>query len=488
VGDYCANRDTRGSGALKGYIPTPAETVDLMADRLFRSKPPSKDSSILDPGCATGAFIAGIIRWCEDRKLAIPRIVGIDSDLRHLKEARAKFERYPSVEIRHADFLSNRLPEFDYVIGNPPYVPITALDEKEKARYRRSFATARGRFDLYLLFFEQALNCLAPGGRLAFITPEKFLYVDTAEPLRILLAEKRVEEILLLSENTFADLVTYPTVTVLSNMARNGRTKIKLRTGQKIAVHLAADGRSWMPALHGDLGKTDGPALEDICVRISCGVATGADSVFVHETKSLPSQLCRFAYPTISGRELGPQNAGLAAKQSMLIPYSLGGVLLAERELGAMKSHLSEPTRLLKLRNRTCVQRKPWYAFHETPPLSDILRPKILCKDITALPMFWIDRSGALVPRHSVYYIVPSEPDHINDLCDYLNSECAAEWLNAHCQRAANGYLRLQSAILKKLPIPDSLVFHSLPRSVGSKSRGRHRDADMGTQPFEFAR
>ncbi|MFZ2062274.1 MAG: N-6 DNA methylase, partial [Candidatus Binatus sp.] len=390
-----------GSGAVKGYIPTPAETVDLMADRLFRSKPPSKHSSILDPGCATGAFIAGIIRWCEDHKLAIPRIVGMDSDLRHLKEARAKFEQYPSVEIRHADFLSTRLPEFDYVIGNPPYVPITSLDEKEKARYRSSFATARGRFDLYLLFFEQALNCLLPGGRLAFITPEKFLYVETAEPLRVLLAEKRVEEILLLDENTFGDLATYPTVTVLSNTARNGKTSIKLRSGQKVAVHLAADGRSWMPTLHGDHREIGGPALEDICVRISCGVATGADSVFVHETKSLPVHLCRFAHPTISGRELGPQNPELISARSMLIPYSLDGELLVERELGALKPYLSESNRLLKLQNRTCVQRKPWYAFHETPPLADILRPKILCKDITALPMFWIDRSAALVPRHS---------------------------------------------------------------------------------------
>jgi adenine-specific DNA-methyltransferase len=473
---------------VKGYIPTPTKTVDLMVNRLFHSKAPSKDSYILDPGCATGAFIAGVIRWCEVRKLAIPRIVGIDSDSRHLKDARVKFEQYPSVDIRHTDFLSNPLPKFDYVIGNPPYVPITALNEEEKARYRRSFATARGRFDLYLLFFEQALNCLAPGGRLAFITPEKFLYVDTAEPLRILLATKRVEEILLLDEKTFGDLVTYPTVTVLSNLACNGRTKIQLRTGARVAVQLVADGRSWMPALHGDHGRADSPLLEDICVRISCGVATGADSVFVHKTKLLPADLRSFAYPTISGRELCTQSEKLTTTNSMLIPYSVDGVLFAESRLGALKSYLSEPTRMLQLRNRTCVQRKPWYAFHETPPLSEILRPKILCKDITARPMFWIDRSGVLVPRHSVYYIIPSAPARISDLCDHLNSEYATEWLKAHCQRAANGYLRLQSAILKKLPIPDSLAVHSLHRVAGSKSRARQRNADIATQSFEFAK
>lgn len=473
---------------MKGYIPTPTKTVDLMINRLFHSKFPSKDSFILDPGCATGAFIAGVIRWCEDRKIAIPRIVGIDSDSKHLKDARAKFDRYPSVDIRHADFLTNRPSKFDYVVGNPPYVPITALDEEEKARYRASFETARGRFDLYLLFFEQALNCLAPGGRLAFITPEKFLYVDTAGPLRILLATKRVEEILLLDEKTFGDLVTYPTVTVLSNQTRNGRTKIQLRTGAMVSVQLAGDGRSWMPALNGDDGKREGPVLENFCIRVSCGVATGADSVFVVKTKSLKADLRPFAYPTISGRELCSQGAGLTATHSMLIPYSLDGALLAERKLGTLKPYLSEPTRMLQLQRRTCVKRKPWYAFHETPPLSEILRPKILCKDITARPMFWIDQSGVLVPRHSVYYIVPSEPDRIDDLCAYLNSSDAAEWLKAHCQHAANGYLRLQSAILKKLPIPESLADGSVHRSESPKTRARQRYADTATQSFEFAR
>jgi hypothetical protein len=102
--------------------------------------------------------------------------------------------------------------------------------------------------------------------------------------------------------------------------------------------------------------------------------------------------------------------------------------------------------------------------------------------------MFWIDRSGVLVPRHSVYYIVPNEPARISDLCDYLNSDYTTEWLNAHCQRAANSYLRLQSAILKKLPIPNSLAVRSLHRNVATKGRARQRNADLATELFEFAR
>jgi hypothetical protein len=81
----------------------------------------------------------------------------------------------------------------------------------------------------------------------------------------------------------------------------------------------------------------------------------------------------------------------------------------------------------------------------------------VLCKDIGAKPLFVVDHEGAIVPRHSVYYIVPAQPERIDELAEYLNSDAAANWLRDHCQRAANGFLRLQSHVLKKLPLPPSL-------------------------------
>ena len=110
-----------------------------------------------------------------------------------------------------------------------------------------------------------------------------------------------------------------------------------------------------------------------------------------------------------------------------------------------------------KLESRSCVVHKPWYAFHENPPLLEILKPKILCKDITKEPYFWADTKGILVPRHSVYYLVPKNPLMLMDIVDYLNSAEAKSWLTQHCQHAANSFLRLQSHVLKKLPIPQQL-------------------------------
>lgn len=86
---------------------------------------------------------------------------------------------------------------------------------------------------------------------------------------------------------------------------------------------------------------------------------------------------------------------------------------------------------------------------------------KILCKDISEEPSFWLDEEGAIIPRHSVYYIVPKNPSILHQLYEYLNSEEVGRWLIAHAQRAANDFIRLQSSVLKKIPIPVELLKHN---------------------------
>jgi SAM-dependent methyltransferase len=448
---------------MKGFVPTPPEIVDLMVQKLFEERAPALQDVILDPGCGKGAFIEGIIRWCHKHRVRIPRIIGVDSHPQLVREARKRLKDHPRVETRLQDFLDKPgEPRYSFIIGNPPYVPITGLSEDERDRYRKLYRTAQGRFDLYLLFFEQALRQLLPNGRIVFITPEKFLYVDTARPLRQLLGRMAIQSIHLVSEDTFGELVTYPTITTVKNTTSRSSTTVILRNGHIHRVALPADGRSWWPTVQAGSDRPlcgKGTKLRDLCVRISCGVATGADAVFVHPTKSLAPSLRPFAYPTISGRQLSNIASTLPRPtHSMLIPYGPDGELLKEGALDGLRSYLTQPVIRDRLLQRTCVSSKPWYAFHENPPFPDILRPKILCKDITPQPRFWIDRSSRLIPRHSVYYIVPKHPEHLEILCDHLNSDEAFRWLASHCQRAANGFLRLQSHVLKELPIPSDLL------------------------------
>jgi len=105
---------------------------------------------------------------------------------------------------------ARRRPEggFDAVIGNPPY---DVLSEKETGRdlkalrgflecqpaYKPSF---RGKNNLYKLFICRALDLLAEGGRLGFITPMAILGDDQAADLRRAI----------LSNGTFTSVDAFP--------------------------------------------------------------------------------------------------------------------------------------------------------------------------------------------------------------------------------------------------------------------------------------
>ena len=446
---------------MRGFVPTPDEIVDRMVAKLFARRPPTTNDALLDPGCGPGAFIAGVIRWAERNGRILPSIVGYESERGRYAQALKRFRHLQNVKIVCADFLTATDGPFDYIIGNPPYVPITQLQTREKEKFRRRFASAEGRFDLYMLFFEQALRLLSLEGRLVFVTPEKFLYVNTALSFRRILANYRVREIELLAEETFGDLVTYPAITTLDSSDDGDVTTIvRSRNDLERRIIFPKDGSSLQPLINDyeAVADTNGNTLGDICARISCGVATGADSIFVRKSSLLDPELAIYAYPTVSGRDLSLAQSDVRSDKSMLVPYDRLGKLLPPNKLGALNTYLSQPKIRQRLEARTCSERKPWYAFHDSAPLPEILRPKLICKDITAHPRFWIDAEGKIVPRHSVYYIVPIDPKQIHQLRDYLNGPQAANWLRAHSQRASKGFLRLQSSVLKRLPIPATFV------------------------------
>lgn len=442
---------------MKGFVPTPRALVDRMVDKLFRVSPPTAESKLLDPGCGSGVFVQGVLRWCRLHGAPVPMITAIDSDPARLREARELLAGIDQVTLVERDFLLPSTDRFDFIIGNPPYVAISGLDAEERARYRARYRTASGRFDLYLLFFEQAIDLLAPHGRLVFVTPEKYLYVQSASEARRLIATSGVEEVELIDEQSFPGLVTYPAITTISRLNGRNSTRMINRDRSVTTVDLPVDGSSWLATLNGVQSDSTGYTLEDAFTRISCGVATGADSVFVLPMDAVPAELVEYAVPTLSGRELTPGTEPQPTRM-MLMPYWPTGELFAEHELGLLGEYLTHPERRDRLERRTCVPRKPWYAFHETPPLVDLRKPKILCKDITSRPWFIADESGEIVPQHSVYYLVPSDPSRLHELCDYLNSEAVVAYLQANCQRAANGFLRLQSHVLKRVPLPVELV------------------------------
>lgn len=448
---------------MKGHVPTPPKLADKIVSDLFGNHPPSAGDRILYPGVGTGPFVAAVGRYCRDHGYPVPEGLAVDQNPDLIADAREEKEDEP-VEFRATDFLasnSNIRSDFDYIVGNPPYVPIEDLSEDEKTRYKNEFQTAEQRFDLYMLFIERALELLADGGRLVFITPEKYEYTHTTGELRQLMTEYHVEQIEHVAEDAFAGHVTYPTITTIHDR-EDTETRVVRRDGTEDTVELPRDGSSWASSLRS--GYTDAydydsrVTLGDVTKRISCGLATGRDGLFVQSEDEVPQQLVDegWTFPTTSGKQL-TVNGGPDSDDVIICPYDTDGNLAPEDELGAYgdwaELHRDE------LESRSCVKKgKAWYSWHENPPMDDLYDvPKILTKDVCDPPEFYADREGDIVPRHSIYYIIPENSDQLEELLEYLNSPKARAWLKANAQKAHNDYYRMQSKLLKQLPIPEEL-------------------------------
>lgn len=110
---------------------------------------------------------------------------------------------------------------FDAVIGNPPYISALALSKLQSADikdyWKEHYATAKGTFDIYVIFLERALEIARPGGYVSFITPNKFLSAPYGQALReYLLDNHALEQIVDYSSvPVFEDASVYPVITVL---------------------------------------------------------------------------------------------------------------------------------------------------------------------------------------------------------------------------------------------------------------------------------
>jgi hypothetical protein len=132
---------------------------------------------------------------------------------------------------------------FDLICGNPPWGGVLkgplapVFEERKKQRFKREFPNAAtGKYDIYGLFMERAVQLLTDGGRLAMVTQDTYLDKEWAKGLRKYLATNTtVQEIVDL--NPFGQLLfgrmNTPAVTIFDNAAPDKGSFIAVTTSSR---------------------------------------------------------------------------------------------------------------------------------------------------------------------------------------------------------------------------------------------------------------
>lgn len=246
--------------------------------------------TILDPACGSGSFLIkgfevldtyirraknqkgtnSVVNYTRKFSILTSNIYGVDLDqeaveiaqLNLLLQVLDKRERLPNLakNIEHGNSLisgdekelkkyfgkdwrakkpfnwQEKFPEvfkqggFDVIIGNPPYVNLANIENKEDREWLKDhYKTAKNKSDLYSFFTERAINLLRDGGLLGFIVSNSWLGTDSFSKFReYLIKNTKVLKLVKLSLGVFADATVTPVLIILKKEKIGKNHEVKL--------------------------------------------------------------------------------------------------------------------------------------------------------------------------------------------------------------------------------------------------------------------
>ena len=224
----------------KCQIFTPTNIVTYMLDLAdYRNRLFGK--TVLENCCGDGQFLVQIIeRYIKSATvegyskqsiaLGLERDITayeIDKDLirtckRRLDNIAAEYDLgIVHWNIKLGNFLNRGIDgEFDYIIGNPPYIAYQDLPHKDRQHLKKEFYTCqKGKFDYSYAFIEKSYGMLSCNGKLVYIIPSNIFKNVFAEDLRELIKSDITTVVDFPQDKVFEDVLVSPAILMVQKNA-----------------------------------------------------------------------------------------------------------------------------------------------------------------------------------------------------------------------------------------------------------------------------
>lgn len=492
----------------RGAVFTRREVVDFILDLVgYTVDQPLHEKRLLEPSFGGGDFLIPIIErllnaWRATRSSDSP----LDDLANAIQAIELHHETFHStydavVELlehegmstdiavtlarqwlKQGDFLLAPLEgEFDFVVGNPPYVRQELIPDPLLAEYRSRYQTMYDRADIYIPFIERSLSVLLNGGSLAFICADRWMKNRYGGPLRSLVSERfhlKVYVDMVGTPAFHSDVIAYPAITIISRESP-GTTRIAHRPDIDRATLTTLVNLLRMPTLQKESGvvrelanvtnadqpwllespdqmalirRLEGcfPTLEEAGCKVGIGVATGADKAFIGDFNALDVEPDR-KLPLVMTKDIMSGEVEWRG-QGVINPFLESGGLVDLDEYPRLRRYLEDRQDVIARRH--CAQKVPanWYRTIDriTPALA--ARPKLLIPDIKGEAHI-VYEAGEMYPHHNLYYIT-SDDWNLRALQAVLLSAVTRLFVATYSTKMRGGFLRFQAQYLRRIRVP----------------------------------
>ncbi|MBN2892004.1 MAG: Eco57I restriction-modification methylase domain-containing protein [Bacteroidales bacterium] len=474
---------------LKGQIFTPFFIVDKILDDIRYSDESILGKSIVDPACGDGRFLVKIVERIikfsskKDLEKNLSFVEGWDIDEAALEDAKQELNklvepsgikpRWKLLKINSLELKPNK--KFNFIVGNPPYIRIQHLEEKQRTFIQHNFEFCKsGSTDIFIAFYELALSLLKPSGICGFITPNTFFHTETAKFLRKHFVENK--NIVQLTNyghiQLFDNATTYSAITIFNlkkNNNFNYQTAISEQkfTETKIDIQNLTNTKFWQLSSNNQQ-ITKGARLGDI-TNIHVGVTTLADKAYIFEIEKEDKNYIwcntklegsvkfekEILKPIIKVSTL--KNGEEPIKEYILFPYKkIDGKpqIIPENELKTnfplAYKYLLSVKEILDNRDNGKSNNVAWYAYGRSQGLSTSFGEKILFSPMNKEPKFIFSKNKEAT-FYSGYCI--KYDGNIENLLKQLNSERMKEFISISSRDFRGGWKAYNKKIVQEFLI-----------------------------------
>lgn len=377
----------------------------------------------------------------------------------------------------------------DVIVGNPPYVCARNMSEECKKSIQKWSVCTSGNTDLYIPFFQLAIESLSENGRMGYITMNSFLNSLNGRELRSYLCEGNWDLRIIDFRDTqiFEKRSTYTCLFFLNKRdsdviryCNNKTVNLSNFDFQEVRYSELANEDCWSLNDFNNVQKFEktGIPLGTYC-RSRHGVATLCNKIFVfkpieenesyyflkknNKTYPIEKKICK---DIVNSNLLNSENSIEDIVEKIIFPYTIDennrAIIIPEREL--INNYPFTHRYLLEYRNRLAERDRGkgqfydvWYQYGRTQslvmPRYKLFFPKIANKRLNCI----LNNDENLLLYNGMCFI--SDDKHkLTILKLILESNVFWTYLLKNSKPYSSGYLSLNGSNIKRFGIPNFTI------------------------------
>lgn len=503
------------SKIVNGAVYTPLHIRKYIVKTVLKDVQNEKLSHLLyaDLACGCGSFFLSLLDYvCSKIDVTcsnlFPRLYGVDIEEFSIERTKILLSLYALLKNEDEEtfefnlHVGNSLSQFwisddvyvrnggfDIVVGNPPYVSSSKIDAASKEYLCKWSVAKSGKADLYIPFFQIALESLKPNGVMGYITVNNFYRSVNGRELRKYLSshEFQMKIFDFGSEQVFKGRSTYTCVCIIRNSKGNiayiKSNSLQLENVQKnvflnIAYNDLDDIKGWLLSdeanVIGNIKKIEstGASLGDF-VSIKNGFATLKNDIYVFtpyredeayfylkkNSKEYPIEktICRNTVKPNTLNEQLPLNLQM---EKLIFPYmqSEGKVAIMSEDYFQTNypktyAYLTDFKNELAQRDKGNRQYVEWYAYGRTQALN-INGYRLFFPYLASKPIFILSEEKELM-FYNGYALVSDNLEQLKFLQKILCSKVFWYYIKNSSKPYGGEYMSLAKNYVKNFGVVD---------------------------------